>query len=420
MKAEIRLGLVGYGQNTTGNDLGGGRGAGLLRLATTAFEGVRAAGICDIDPRTLSVAREKFPGVPCFERFDDLLRDIPLDALLIETPALLHAEFAIKALERNIHVLSDIPCVQTLDEAWALWAAQEKSQAFYMTGANANFKGFIEAALDLKKRGLLGEPYYCEAAYYHGRAPVYRDRPPSAEWRRTLESIRYCTHSLGPVLRLVDEDLEWTSCFDTGSHMNRRPDEHDAMTAIFRTKSNVVVHLLVSFKHDSPLDYQHQYRFITTKGGFERTLAYPVFDPAQPGAGGPNRGKTLFYSNELYGYRQWIELPIDGYTRPEYEDKVKLGHSGLDYAMWDAFLKAVRAGGPSPVSLREGLRMTLPGVFAAESAKRGGELLRIAYPWTAPQPPALTTGRMEPRQRHANSPGPARDRHQGLKNSERK
>ena len=371
--------------------LGAGRGFGILKVGVNAFEGVQPAAVCDRDPARLDKVRAEYPDLPQFTDFDAMLERASMDVLIVATPAHLHAEFAIKALERDIHVLSEIPCAHTLEEAWALWAAHEKSNAMYMTGANANMKGFIQAALDLKRKGLLGEPYYCEAAYYHGRSPVYRTPPDweMVEWRRTMQPIYYCTHSLGPVLCLVDEDLEWVTCFDTGSHINRRPDEHDAMTALFRTHSNVVVHLLTSFKHDSPLAYQHQYRFMTTKGGFERTLAYPVFDPSRPGAGGPNEGKTLFYSNELYGYRNWIELPIDGYTRPEYQDKKDLGHNGLDYAMWDAFIKALRTGGPSPISLREGFRMTLPGVFAAASAAAGGALTRIEYPWTSPTPPSI-------------------------------
>ena len=83
MTGEIRLGLVGYGQNVTDSDLGGGRGAGLLHLATTAFESVRAVGICDIDLHALSLAREKFPGAKHFESFDDMLRDVSMDAKIL-------------------------------------------------------------------------------------------------------------------------------------------------------------------------------------------------------------------------------------------------------------------------------------------------------------------------------------------------
>ena len=376
MAREIRLGLVGYGRSRPKAEGPGrtGRGEGLLLLATTAFEGVRAVGICDNSPGALDQARAAFPGARHFPDIQAMLSEVPMDALLVETPAHLHAEFAVKALERDIHVLSDIPCVHTLDEASALWAAQQKSQAFYMAGANANFKGFIETGLDLKRRGLLGEPYYVEAAYVHDCREFWADSP----WRKTLEPILYCTHSLGPVLRLVDEDLEWATCFDTGSHINREAGQHDAMAALFRTKSSVVVHLLTSFIHNSPIGYQHMYRFFTTKGAFERTLAYPTFQSTEHAA----QQRTLFYSTELYGYRNWIELPIDGYTRPEHAKEKDTGHAGLDYAMLAAFVEAVRAGGPSPISLKEGLRMTLPGIYAAESARKGGELVRIRYPWT--------------------------------------
>ncbi len=367
----LRVGLIGLG-----------RGLGILRIGVQAFEDVEPAGVCDLDPGRLEKFGEEFPDVPRYTDFDRMLEEVPMDILIVATPAHLHAEFSIKALERDINVLSEIPCAHTLEEAWALWEAHKKSNAMYMTGANANMKGFIQTALDLKKKGLFGEPYYCEAAYYHDLREYFEKTP----WRRTQKPIYYCTHSLGPLLCLIEEDLEWVSCFDTKSHINKQPDEHDAMTALFRTKSNVVVHLLTTFIHKSPIDYQHQYRFFTTKGAFERTLRYPTFKATDRASA---RGRTLFYSDELYGYRNWIELPIDGYTRPEYEDKKEYGHSGLDYVMWDLFLKALKTGGPSPVSLREGLRMTLPGVFAAASAEAGGELTKIVYPWTADKPPGL-------------------------------
>jgi len=388
MAEEIKLGLVGYGSNTEGKahykDIG--RGQGLLKLATTAFEGVKAVGICDINPRSLDIAREDFPNAKHFADFDAMLKDIPMDALLIETPAPLHTGFAVKALGHNIHVLSDIPSVDTVEEAWKLWAAHQKSKAFYMTGANPNMAGWIETALDLKKRGLLGDPYYIEAAYIHDCREYWEITPwrkPSAKKPRL--PIKYCTHSLGPVLRLIDEDLEWVSCFDTGSHINKEEGQHDAMTALFRTKSNVVVQLLTTFINNSPFGCQHNYRFFTTKGAFERTLAYPTFQSTEHAA----QQRTLFYSTELYGNKNWIELPIGAYDRPEQtEDQKVAGHGGLDYAMWDVFIKAVRTGGPSPISLKEGLRMTLPGIYAAESARKSGQLVKIEYPWTLAQPPS--------------------------------
>lgn len=368
MPREIRLGVVGYARNKNI----AGRGRTLLKLAAENIEGVKAAGICDTSPQALKLAKEDFPSAGLSRDFDIMLKETPLDALLIETPAHLHAEFAAKALKRNIHVLSDIPCVHTLDEARKLWEAQKKSRAFYMAGANANFQGWVETALDMKNRGLLGKPYYIEAAYIHDCRYLWKVTP----WRKTLKPILYCTHSLGPVLQLIQEDLAWVSCFDTGSHINKQKGQHDAMTALLRTKSGIVVQLLASFINNTPFGSQHYYRFFTTKGAFERTLAYPTFESAEHAA----QQRTLFYSTELYGHKNWTELPV-GHTRPEYADKKELGHGGLDFAMMVGFFNAIRAGGPPPISLREGLQMTLPGIYAAESAGRGGELVKIIYPW---------------------------------------
>ena len=57
------------------------------------------------------------------------------------------------------------------------------------------------------------------------------------------------------------------------------------------------------------------------------------------------------------------------------------GHGGMDYAMLDEFFKAILENKPAPIPLRAGLAMTLPGIYAEESAKRGGQVLRMRYPW---------------------------------------
>lgn len=57
-------------------------------------------------------------------------------------------------------------------------------------------------------------------------------------------------------------------------------------------------------------------------------------------------------------------------------------HGGADYALLEAVYDAIANGKPSPYSLKRGLAITLPGIFAAESARNGGELVKIRYPWS--------------------------------------
>ena len=72
------------------------------------------------------------------------------------------------------------------------------------------------------------------------------------------------------------------------------------------------------------------------------------------------------------------------YMPPAYASNPKAqngGHGGMDYALLDHFFKALLNGKPAPIPLREGLRMTLPGIYAEESAKRHGEIVKMYYPW---------------------------------------
>ncbi len=351
----LRLGLVGYGL----------RGRSLLSLATQSFERIQVAAICTERPTTAS---EDYPEARLFEIYEEMLDSVDLNAIIVETPATHHGEFLIKALEQNIHVMGDVPAVESVAMAQRLWEAQQRSQAFYTLGANNLMWGFVEAAVALQREGLLGDPYYMEAEYVHDIRFLFNATP----WRRTLESIKYCTHSLGPLLRLIDEDLTSVSCFDTGSHINEEQGQHDAMVALFRTPNDVVVRLLTTFINYYP-GWGHRYRVYGTKGYFERTPAYDGADSA----------RTLFYSTDLYANKALIELPI-GQTRPEYGGVQETqGHGGADYVMLEQFFASVRQGGPAPIGLREALRMTLPGIYAADSARHGGRVTKIIYPWSA-------------------------------------
>ena len=67
---------------------------------------------------------------------------------------------------------------------------------------------------------------------------------------------------------------------------------------------------------------------------------------------------------------------------PAYADNEKaVGHGGMDYALEDHFFDAILNGKPAPITLKEGLEMTLPGIYAEESAKRNGAVLTMRYPW---------------------------------------
>ena len=353
MSDKVRLGVVGFGR----------RGKVMFSLAGN-IPNVLQAGMCESHGDRLEEAKKLFPNVQTFSNYEEMLSSGLIDAVIVETPADNHALFCEKALRQGIHVLSDVPCVYSYHEAEMLWQAELESSAMFMFGANPNFWGFVEAAVDAKEKGLLGEPYFLEAEYLHDLRYLFEVTP----WRKTLKPIFYCTHSLGPLLTLFKEDLRFVSCFDSLSHINNQPGQHDVMTGIFRTANNIIVRVTCSFINNFKGGC-HWYRVMGTEGCFERTAGRGELDPP----------RTLLNTTLHHEMAEITALPVDT-ARPGC-DTVEDDHGGADYYMLDAFIKAIICGEPSPISLREGLRMSLPGLFAVESAENNGRLTEIKYPW---------------------------------------
>jgi len=363
---KLRVGVVGLGH----------RGRWMLQLAARSFDFVIPAAACDIFAHNFyekqwlseqSIA-EEFPECKFYESYDEMLDDAGLDAVIVETGADIHAEFCKKALDKNINVLTDIPVVANLKEAEILWKAAKRSSAMISVGANPNEQKFSVMLQDFYKKGLLGEPYYAEAEYIHWSLPkseTSKHLNENGDWRRLLCPIRYCTHSLGPLLTVIKEPLRKVSCFGTGPIA---PDStKDDMTAAqFQTDGGVVVRLLRNGRCRADIGH-HNYRVFGTEGYMERIERFEK--------------PVIRYNSQKEIDTKLKE--VDGSFMPkEYENNPKaLGHGGMDFALLDHFFDALLCGKEAPISLKEGLLMTLPGIYAEESAKRGGEVMRMKYPW---------------------------------------
>ena len=258
-----------------------------------------------------------------------------------------------------------MPAVQDIAEADALWQAANAAKTVYAFGATTNFWGFVEAGADLIQKGLLGRPYFAEAEYVADIGWLTLSTP----WRKHYAPIRYCTHSLGPVLKWLGEELREVACFSTGPRHGSDPNDDDAMAAMFRSQGGAIVRLHISFITSHPAPF-HRYVCYGTAGYFEKT---------QPLAGGESQ--VLFSSRSVYGMQNLTRLPI-AEARPEFQGSPAAGeHGGADVAMLTNFAEAIAGQAAPAVGLRDALRMTLPGLFALDSARHGGRLTKITYPW---------------------------------------
>lgn len=97
---KVRLGIIGIG-------IQGGTYANFIKEGRV--KGMEIGAICDIDPAKKAVVEEKYPGIPFYENYIELLESGNVDAIITTVPHYLHPEIGIAALKRNIHSLVEKP-----------------------------------------------------------------------------------------------------------------------------------------------------------------------------------------------------------------------------------------------------------------------------------------------------------------------
>ena len=193
----IKVGIFGVG----------GRGKAFYKNVLANNGEIVAA--CDICQAYLQRARENWgEGIATYTSFDQMLEHEDLDLVVLSNYFHEHAPYAIKALNKNIHVLSECTSNATMAEGVALVRAAQKSKAFYMIAENYPYMRHNQEIKKLYARGDLGRVLFGEGEYNHPFSPhdlkeIKKLCPHSKHWRYTIPRTYYITHSLAPLMYIT-------------------------------------------------------------------------------------------------------------------------------------------------------------------------------------------------------------------------
>lgn len=118
------------------------------------MEDAELTAICDIRPEQM----EKYEGVRKYTDFDEMLEKEEIDILDICLPTYLHADFAVKALNRGINVISEKPVSLIREDAERIYTAARKNNVKFMVAQVLRFWReyvFLKDVYDSKKYGKL-------------------------------------------------------------------------------------------------------------------------------------------------------------------------------------------------------------------------------------------------------------------------
>ncbi len=120
----LKIGLVGVG--------------GISHSHISAWENMEDAeliAMCDIRPERM----EKFPDKHRYSDFDEMLENEEFDIIDICLPTYLHADFAVKAMERGINVITEKPISLKEEDIDRVYKTAEKNNVKFMVAQVLRF-----------------------------------------------------------------------------------------------------------------------------------------------------------------------------------------------------------------------------------------------------------------------------------------
>lgn len=348
------------------------RASSFLR-AFQAHPDTAVVALCDVNERTLAEAGRDMGISGLYTVYERLLDEAKPDAVVVATPMQFHVPQALAALQRDVHVLSEVTAAVSIDEA--RWLVQEckRSKATYMMAENYTYMKPNVLVTAMVDAGLFGEVYYAEGEYLHELSSLhhYPDGSPTWRyyWQVGVNGATYPTHSLGPCLQWVKERPVSVSCIGTGNWTDPEHAMEDTVLLLCKTASGKLVRVRLDMLSKRP-HAMTNYTLQGTKGAYE--------SPRRPGEGhwvwvdgaskDPNLWQSLWDFESAYLPEMWRNPP---------REAASAGHGGGDYFEVMDFVDAVKGLRPPPTGIHESMDMTLPGLVSQQSIALGGEWLPV-------------------------------------------
>lgn len=172
---KMRLGIIGLGA----------QGSTYLNLVADAkVANVVIGAVCDIDPKKKAEIAARFPGMPFFDNYLEMLDSGLVDAVVTCVPHYLHPEMGMETLKRDLHALLEKPAgvyskqVRELNE-FASSKPELKFGVFFNQRTNPLYKR-IKAIVENGEIGTIRRTHWTITTWW--RPQSYYNQ---SEWRAT-------------------------------------------------------------------------------------------------------------------------------------------------------------------------------------------------------------------------------------------
>ena len=316
------------------------------------------------------------------------------DLLLVATPWRWHAPMAKYAMERGIHVATEVPMSYMAQDSIELIKTAERTKRHCIMLENCCYNGEELFVLNMVKEGVFGTLTHSECAYIHDlRALMLDTNYYHQRWRLNHHLERdgnfYTTHGLGPVCMYMD-----ILRGDNLSHLVSMSSNEAALSKALRESDdpvmNGVANKVVCGDVNTTLIKTEKGRSIMLQFDVHTGRPYNRLNklcgtgavhygyPSRLFIDDPESGGWHAWQDEA-GYNEHLEKyahPMWTKLREQISDNEQ-GHGGMDFVMMYRLIRALNHGVSLDLNVYDGALWSIVGALTDKSVAEGNQRVNI-------------------------------------------
>lgn len=362
MKDKVRIGMIGMGC----------RGYGVMQTVM-GVDSAEIVYICDIYEDRVEKARAKAEECQGFSpkttlHWEDMLSDADVDAILVTCSWEPHIDMAVACMEAGKPVGVEVGGAYSLDDCWRLVRTYERTGTPIMLLENCCYGRYELMVKNMVDMGLFGEVVHCEGGYRHDlrREVAFGEENRHYRLRNYLSRCceNYPTHEIGPIAQVlhINRGNRMLSLVSMASkargikdYVSRTEDANKALLEKEFAQGDVVTTLIkctggetirITLDTMLPRPYSRQFTVQGTRGMYteDNNSVYLDTDHTE---------KMHFHWKEHWNnaeteYLAKYEHPI---WKQFLQDGVRGGHGGMDYLVYNEFVRCVAEDKPMPIDV---------------------------------------------------------------------
>ncbi len=349
MIKKLKLGVMGVD-----------RGNFILKAAQVLSDEMVISAVCEINDKNVERVREYFTEeTKVYKDFDEFIHS-GLDGVLLCNYFHEHAEYAIKAMEAGVAVLSETTAAPSLGQCVDLVEAYEKYNGKYMLAANCLYFQPLTGIMKKLEEGEYGRVVYADAEYIHPSDPgvVPTVDYSNLHWRKTLPSCYYNMHTLAPLMYITKTEPKKVLCKAVAMEREGRIANTPKTFTITEMDNGAVFNTTGCVSSGTVSKW---YR-VACENGTHETVRYDYhFEPLL------SMGHGNAQTNLSYPDWEWGDLSDE--KKAKYRGKLAaIGHGGIDFFVVLNFLRYLRGEIEPYFDVYRSVKLSAVGILSWYSA----------------------------------------------------